>query len=76
MPETKACFPQSCRISPMASMVSSAEDDVSKNTAIIVASPFMNTSRSLLGRISFGTERSAKLSYQMALSTWSICSIS
>ena len=44
MPETKHCLPAMERISRMASIVSSAEVAVSKNTAIIVASPVLKAS--------------------------------
>ena len=42
MPETKHCSPARARISRMASMVTSEEVEVSKNTAIMVAFSVLN----------------------------------
>ena len=41
MPEMKHCLPAIERMSEMASIVSSAEVEVSKNTASIVVSPLL-----------------------------------
>ena len=43
MPLTNTCFPAMARISRMASMVTSAEVDESKNTAIMVALSVLNS---------------------------------
>ena len=43
-PETKHCLPATERICDMASMVSSAEVEVSKKIAIMVLSPRLKTS--------------------------------
>ena len=71
MPDTKHCLPAIARISRMACMVSSAEVELSKNTAISVASSVLKALYSFFGSISMGTDRSAKLVYQMTDSTCS-----
>ncbi len=75
IPVTRHCFPVTFLNSCIAFIVSSAEVDVSKNTAIKVESSLLNTSLNLSGSISIGTLTSNKLSYQITLSTCSIDSI-
>ena len=71
MPETKHCLPAMSRMEAIACMVSSAEVEVSKNTAIMVQSPALNASYTFWGSISMGTEMSSRLSYQSTVSTCS-----
>ena len=69
MPETKHCFPAMSRMSRMASMVTSSDVAESKNTAIMVAFPWLKASYSLSGSSSMGTDRSARESYHSTVST-------
>ena len=55
----------------MASIVSSEEVEVSRNTAIIVASPELNASYHFCGSISIGVDNSIRLSYHSTVSTCS-----
>ena len=77
IPERKHCLSDIFRISSIASIVLSAEVVSSNMIAIMVASlsSLLNALYSFSGSISLGTDRSAKLSYQITFDTWSTFSI-
>ena len=75
MPETKHWLPHTERICLIASMVTSAEVALSKNTATRVESPLLNSLYILSGSSSLGIVISAREEYQSTVSTCSTCLI-